>query len=470
MKLTSIITTAALAGLSLTQALAAPTIFSRGHTDVGIAFEGGAFDLHVHSEGYDLEAEPGAAVLRVLPTAQNTIPPIPAFSFLGAAGNSVWILPQDSGAAEAAGLLFLGIGSEEIEPGTFAGDLSMALTNVEFTPEPGSSPGGQFSLFTVNSGGSPTVMMSTHDGIDSADTTTFTPGGHLHANWAFTQPGRYVVTFAVTGTPTGGSSVTDSASYTFVVKSSASAFDTQVQGGEPISASGGTALITSLSPVVVAPDRSALLFATLKKPVGSTAVITASNDRALLRVSEYVPEIIAREGDQALGLPGSKIKAFTDANASNDGTIVVNATLLPNVGGVLPTSDVVLAVATPSGLAPVVREGDAVVGFPGYNFLSFASYLPADNGHVIGVATVRNTTLNKNKSVVFRGAAGGEPTILAATGEPLATDAGTLIVKTISRPTRLNQPFGHTNGCLQMLIGFTDGSTQIMRFIAPVLE
>ena len=91
-------------------------------------------------------------------------------------------------------------------------------------------------------------------------------------------------------------------------------------------------------------------------------------------------------------------------------------------------------------------------------------------GHIIGVATVRNTTLNKNKTVVFRGAAGGEPTILAATGEPLVTDAGTLIVKTISRPTRLNQPFGHMNGCLQMLIGFTDGSTQIMRFIAPVLE
>lgn len=468
MKLKNIIATAALAGLSLTQALAAPTIFSRGHTDVGIAFEGGAFDLHVHAEEFDLEAEPGAAVLRVLPTAENVIPSNPAFSFLGSSGNPVWILPQDSGDAETAGILFLGIGSEEIEPGTFSGDLSMALTNVAFTPEPGSSPSANFSVYTVNSGGVPTVLMSTHDGIDSADTATITPGGHTHVNWAFTQPGRYVVSFAVTGTPTGGSPVTDSASYTFVVKSSDSASDTQVQAGEPIAVGAGAALITSLSPVAVAPDRSGLFLATLKKFGANAALISGNNDRALLRVSEYVPQIIAREGDAMVGITDSKIKAFTDANTSNDGTIVVNATLLAGSGGVLPATDVVLAVSTTGGLAPVVREGDAVPGLSGYTFLKFTSYLPVDGEQVIGIATVRNATLNLNKTVVFRGSSGVLPTILAASGEPLLTDAGTLTVKSISRPTRLNQPFGHTNGCIQMLVAFTDGSSQLVRFTAPL--
>jgi surface-anchored protein len=466
MKLKNIITTAALAGLSLTQAFAAPTIFSRGHTDVGIAFEGGAFDLHVHAEEYDLEAEPGAAVLRVLPTAQNSVPSNPAFSFLGATGSQVWILPQDSGEAESAGLLFLGIGSEEIAPGTFSGNLSMALTGVVFTPEPGAASGANFSVYTVSSGGVPTVLMSSHDGIDVNDTTTFAAGGHTHVNWAFSKPGRYVVTFAVTGTPTGGAPVTDSASYTFVVKSNDSASDTQVQAGEPIVVGAGAGLITSLTPVAVAPDRSGLFFATLKPFGTNTALINASNDRAFLRVSNYLPEIIAREGDAMVGLVGPKIRGFSDANASEDGTIVVNATLFPNVGGVLPTNDALLAVAGPGGLYPVVREGDNVPGLTGYNFVGFTSYLPADQGRVIGVATVRNAVEIKNKVVVFRASLSGVE-ILAATGEPLLTDAGTLTVRSIVRPARLNQPFGHTNGCLQMLVGFTDGSSQLVRF-APV--
>lgn len=289
-----------------------------------------------------------------------------------------------------------------------------------------------------------------------------------HVNWAFTQPGRYVLSFAVTGTPTGGSPVTDSASYTFVVKSSDSASDTQVQAGEPIAVGAGAALITSLSPVAVAPDRSGLFLATLKKFGANAALISGNNDRALLRVSEYVPQIIAREGDAMVGITDSKIKAFTDANTSNDGTIVVNATLLAGSGGVLPATDVVLAVSTTGGLAPVVREGDAVPGLSGYTFLKFTSYLPVDGEQVIGIATVRNATLNLNKTVVFRGSSGVLPTILAASGEPLLTDAGTLTVKSISRPTRLNQPFGHTNGCIQMLVAFTDGSSQLVRFTAPL--
>ena len=146
---------------------------------------------------------------------------------------------------------------------------------------------------------------------------------------------------------------------------------------------------------------------------------------------------------------------------------MVNASLLAGAGGVLPTTDIVLAVATSGGLEPVVRKGDAAPGLAGYNFLSFASYLPADNGQVIGVATVRNATLSLSKTVVFCGAVGVPPTILAASGEPLLTDAGTFIVKTIVRPVRLNQPFGHTNGCIQMLVTFTDGGSQLVRFAAP---
>jgi hypothetical protein len=59
------------------------------------------------------------------------------------------------------------------------------------------------------------------------------------------------------------------------------------------------------------------------------------------------------------------------------------------------------------------------------------------------------------------------PEILAATGELLLTDAGTLTVKSISRPTRMNLPLGHTGGCVQILINFTDRSSQLVRFAPP---
>jgi surface-anchored protein len=468
MKLTSIIATAALAGLSLTQTFAAPTIFSRGHIDMGITFEDGAFDLHVHSEGYDLEAEADAAVLRVLPQTQVAVPNDPQFAFLGAPGTPIWVLPQDEPTATSLNVLVLGIGAEESNPADFVGDLSVKLTNVVFTPEPGGSPTANVSIFKTGLAGAPTVIMSTHDGLDAADVASVTPGTHFDPNWAFSKPGRYVLTFDVSGTRTtaGNPVVADSASYTFVVKSTESASDTQVQAGEPIVVGAGAGLITSLTPVAVAPDRAGLFFATLKKFGANTALIDGTNDRALLRVSNYLPEILAREGDALVGLPGSKIKSFTDANTSADGTIIVNASLLSGAGGILPTNDLALSVLTPSGLLPVIREGDAAPGLSGYNFISFASYLPADNGYVIGVGVVRNTTLNLSKTVVFRASADGVQ-ILAATGELLQTDAGPLTVKSISRPTRLNLPLGHTGGCVQILINFTDRSSQIVRFAPP---
>jgi hypothetical protein len=144
--------------------------------------------------------------------------------------------------------------------------------------------------------------------------------------------------------------------------------------------------------------------------------------------------------------------------------------LATNVGGVLSTSDTVLAIHDTGGLYPAVREGDAVPGFTGYRFLTFNSYLPANNAQVLVVGTIRNDVEKKTKTIVFRASPNYAPEILAATGEVLATDAGPLTVKTIARPVRLNQPFGHTGSCIQILLGFTDGSTQLVRFAPRNLE
>jgi surface-anchored protein len=152
--------------------------------DVGIAIEDGAWDLHVHDESNDAEYEPDAALLHVGPAAAEARPAGDAFDFIGvAAGETFWRLPQ----SEDPRLLFLGVGAEEIEPGTFTdGRVRLVLKAVN-------GP-GHFSVWQSTDAG-PAVFMATSDGITAADLLTVLEGGHEHYNWGFSARGRYEVTF-----------------------------------------------------------------------------------------------------------------------------------------------------------------------------------------------------------------------------------------------------------------------------------
>jgi surface-anchored protein len=46
--------------------------------------------------------------------------------------------------------------------------------------------------------------MNTRDGLDTSDRATLLAGSHGHANWAFTAPGDYDLTFTASGTLAGG--------------------------------------------------------------------------------------------------------------------------------------------------------------------------------------------------------------------------------------------------------------------------
>src|ERR1041385_1857097 len=85
------------------------------HADIGIAYEDGEWNLHVHDEGNDIEYDPAQIILLVGNVAKTTVPNNPAYSFLGAPGSAIWILPK----VENAALLFLGFGAEEIPDGLF---------------------------------------------------------------------------------------------------------------------------------------------------------------------------------------------------------------------------------------------------------------------------------------------------------------------------------------------------------------
>jgi surface-anchored protein len=198
------------AALWLAAAFTAPsqTTLTNQHVDVGIAYAGGLWDLHVHDETNAQEYDPADAVLFAGPQSSNGVPANPLFSFLGNPGDPVWILPQN----QNPNLMFLGLGAEELTAGTFVGDVvTLSLTGV-------SGP-GHFALYQTDTFGTPTVFMNTRDGISGADEYDIGAGTHAHFNWAFSEMGTYTLSFEASGTLVAGNVFTSSGpvDYTFQV-------------------------------------------------------------------------------------------------------------------------------------------------------------------------------------------------------------------------------------------------------------
>lgn len=168
----------------------AQTPLSSGHVDVGIAFAGNAWDLHVHDGENNVEYEPNDALLVVTPLAMTLVPAGAQWNFLGNAGDTIWQLPK----SEIEGVVFLGLGTEEIASGLFVGNqINLTLT--------GWSGPGNFALFDVDEFGDlSNLWMSTQDGLSGADNVSLATGGHAHYLWAFTAPGDYTLTFTAGGT------------------------------------------------------------------------------------------------------------------------------------------------------------------------------------------------------------------------------------------------------------------------------
>jgi surface-anchored protein len=161
-------------------------VLDEGHVDViGVAYEDGELELHVHDEENDAEYEPGEVLLVVNPGAKTTVPNDPAYSFLGSPGAKVWILPD----TEVDGLLFAGWATEEVDEGVFVDD--------ELTITVHQAKGlGKVALYVRDDFGSPEVLFDSKAGAGSWDVPA---DSHGHLNWAFTKPGLYKVTVEASG-------------------------------------------------------------------------------------------------------------------------------------------------------------------------------------------------------------------------------------------------------------------------------
>lgn len=186
---------------------ALPTLATE-HVDIGVAFDLGAFNLHIHDETNDIEYAPAAAILQVNPQGSELIPNNPLYSLLGTPGvDSVWRLPK----VQNPNLLFLGVGSGEIDPGILDGDVfTFSLISVS------NLNGGKFTIYDVDGFNVPTVIFNSGDGINGADSIVLPTGGHTDFNFTFSAPGQYEIAFKVDGLD-GGVSITQTATYTFAV-------------------------------------------------------------------------------------------------------------------------------------------------------------------------------------------------------------------------------------------------------------
>jgi len=184
----------------------AQVVINSGHVDIGIAFESGNWDLHVHQE-QPIEAEfaPDEVILQVGAAAQTSVPADPSFSFLGNPGDPVWVLPK----SENPELLFLGIGAEELDPTDWTGGITLSLESV-------AGP-GEFTIWDTDLFGAPLLRMNSGDGIDNLDNLEVIPGSHAHFFYGFSAPGDYSVTFEASGLFEGLATASGPVTYQFSV-------------------------------------------------------------------------------------------------------------------------------------------------------------------------------------------------------------------------------------------------------------
>jgi surface-anchored protein len=178
-------------------------VYSAGHGDFGVAYEGvNEWAIHFHFspttvlDGSLLGAGLPTAAYEIVPedvivaipnsTRITTLNPV---SFLGVGANTnIWVLPQ----TQQTGAPFLGFAPEGLEPTEWVGNIKFAMT--------GFSGPGNFALWNTDGFGFPTVFLRSDNGVASDDFFEVAPSSHAHFNLGFTQPGTYLVQFTVSGT------------------------------------------------------------------------------------------------------------------------------------------------------------------------------------------------------------------------------------------------------------------------------
>jgi len=195
----------------------AATIFGPGHMDLSLNVSAAGIwtsELQHDGNGSDFDSGPGAGAVNEPANTESVIfvpeeraltrPSSAVWNFLGAEpGGNVWIFP----AVQNVNIPFLGLNTETTpssglgiwDPAHAAVSsgrwIELRLTNMQYT---GNALSPDFSMWTIQSAGSPNVWMNTSNGIatdGTDDVYLMAPGGHSHMNWGFSELGIYDLTF-----------------------------------------------------------------------------------------------------------------------------------------------------------------------------------------------------------------------------------------------------------------------------------
>ncbi len=190
-------------------------VLYKGHADAfEVTVDGNALEVQIKDDSGlgapgTVFRDPAETILQALPTSSvpGGAPGVAPFTFLGAAGSPLWLLPQ----VQDANLLWPGLSTERISSGVLQGN------KVTWTVDSVTGPGA-FHLFQNDSFGSPVVWFTSNNAWPQSKQVN--TGQHAHFNWAFGASGTYTLTFRATATLANGTPVTSGpVPYTFVVGS-----------------------------------------------------------------------------------------------------------------------------------------------------------------------------------------------------------------------------------------------------------
>ncbi|MFJ4873180.1 TIGR03773 family transporter-associated surface protein [Streptomyces sp. NPDC088757] len=184
------------------------TVIADGHIDMGPRFDHGTWTVQIRDDTTRPATwrDTDDVVLRVADAAKVRVPDGAEFSFLGKPGEQVWLLPQ----VQSAGVLWPGWNSQEPQVAArVAREVTWQLTSVR-------GP-GDFVLFLNGSFGTPKILFDGRKKLPQE--TGIELNSHVHGNWAFTEPGTYLLGVRMSATTKDGEHHDDQRTLRFSVGS-----------------------------------------------------------------------------------------------------------------------------------------------------------------------------------------------------------------------------------------------------------
>ena len=204
---------------------------SAGHVDLGPRLIDGQWraGLRHDAESGAVWRDPNQTVLRVNDAAIMTAPNSADYPFLAdVAGKPVHVIPQ----TQNPSVVWLGWNTQD--PAVTA-TIDRGLT---MRVGPVSGPGRAWLFLQSGTFGKPLLLADS--GAAPGD-VWIDSGTHVHANWAFSQPGTYTATVTFLGTTTAGEAVNASTTLRFAVGDAASASEALAMAAPAASGSGSGA-------------------------------------------------------------------------------------------------------------------------------------------------------------------------------------------------------------------------------------